>query len=112
MNHLNSRLLMSLACVLAVAANNPSAQMSMRQSMPMVPQADISSRTIEVASTPRSTTLQPNPRFEQIDRRATTDRRTVDHMIAPEPIKQEVREQIGDAATVDKYIADMDRRKP
>jgi hypothetical protein len=73
-------------------------------------EAKASSRTIDVVSAPRS--LTPNPRFEQIDRRATSDRRTADHMIAPEPMKQEVREQISDAATVDKYIADMDRRKP
>jgi len=66
------------------------------------------STTIGVAST--ASAPMP-PRYEQIERRANADLRTVDHMIAPEPIKQEAREQINDAAAVDKYIADVDLRK-
>jgi hypothetical protein len=53
----------------------------------------------------------PNRRYEQIDGRAKAELRTVDHMIAPEPIKQEAQERIRDAAAVDKYIADVARRK-
>jgi hypothetical protein len=54
---------------------------------------------------------QPNPRYEQIERRAKLERGMVDHMIAPEPIKQEARQQISDAAAVDRYISDMNRDK-
>src|SRR5271168_598147 len=63
-----------------------------------------SSATIGVAAT--------NARDEQIDHRAKAELRTVDHMIAPDPVKQEAREQISDAAAVDKFIVDVDRRKP
>jgi hypothetical protein len=70
------------------------------------------STTISVASTAPAPMPQPNQRYEQIERRAKLDLRSVDHLVAPEPIEQEAREQIGDAAAVDKYIADMDRRKP
>jgi hypothetical protein len=52
------------------------------------------------------------PRYEQIERRARSERSAVDHMIAPEPIKQEARVQVSDAAIVDKYIAQADPRKP
>jgi len=70
------------------------------------------STTISVASTTPAQTPQPNQRHEQIERRAKTDLRSVDHLIAPEPIKLEAREQISDAAAVDKYISDLERRKP
>lgn len=70
------------------------------------------STTIEVASTGPASMPQSNPGLEEIDRRAKAELRTVDHMIAPEPIKQEAREQIGDAAAVDKYIAQADLRRP
>jgi hypothetical protein len=53
----------------------------------------------------------PNRRHEQIDDRAKAELRTVEHMIAPEPIKQEAQERIRDAAAVDKYMADVARRK-
>jgi len=53
---------------------------------------------------------QPN-RYEQIDGRAKAELQTVDHMIAPEPIKQEAQERIRDAAAVAKYISDAARRK-
>jgi hypothetical protein len=55
---------------------------------------------------------QANARYEQIARREKLGREAVDHTIAPEPIKREAREQISDAAIVDKYIADMDRSRP
>ncbi len=55
---------------------------------------------------------QSTQRNEQIDRRARAELKAADHMIAPEPIKQDAREQIIDAAAVDKYIAEADRRKP
>lgn len=54
----------------------------------------------------------PNPRDEEIDRRAKAESRTVEHMIAPEPIKQEAQEQVGDAAAVEKFIAAANRVKP
>jgi hypothetical protein len=66
--------------------------------------------TIAVASAGSSSLPQSNPRDEEIDRRAKAELRTMERMIAPEPVKQEVREQISDAAEVDKYIADADRR--
>jgi hypothetical protein len=53
---------------------------------------------------------QPN-RYEQIDGRAKAELQTVDHMIAPEPIKQEAQERIRDAAAVDKYLSEAARRK-
>jgi hypothetical protein len=55
---------------------------------------------------------RPNPRYAQIDRQARSERTAIDHMLAPEPIKTEVREQISDAAAVDKYFADVDEHKP
>jgi hypothetical protein len=58
-----------------------------------------------------TTALQPNPRYEQIDRRAKAELQTVYHMIAPEPVKQEAQERISDAAAVDKYMSDVARRK-
>jgi hypothetical protein len=70
------------------------------------------STTIEVASTGPVSMPQPNPRFEEIDRRAKVELRTVERMSAPEPVKQEAREQISDAAAVDKYIAQVDPRGP
>jgi hypothetical protein len=48
---------------------------------------------------------------ERIDGRAKAELQTVDHMIAPEPIKQEAQERIRDAAAVDKYLSDAARRK-
>jgi len=54
---------------------------------------------------------QPNPRHEQIDRRAKAELQAVDHMVAPEPIKQEAQERIRDAAAVDRYMSDVTRRK-
>jgi hypothetical protein len=56
-------------------------------------------------------TSQPNRRHEQIDRRAKAALQTVDHMVAPEPIKQEAQERISDAAAVDKYVSDVTRPK-
>ena len=56
-------------------------------------------------------TLQPNRRYEQIDRRAKAELQTLDHMVAPEPIKQVAQERISDAAAVDKYMSDVTRRK-
>jgi hypothetical protein len=67
--------------------------------------------TIGVAATGSSSLPQSNPRHEEIDRRAKAELRTMDRMNAPEPVKQEVREQISDAAAVDKFIADADHRK-
>jgi hypothetical protein len=52
-----------------------------------------------------------NRRHEQIDRRAKAELQAVNHMIAPEPIKQEAQERISDAAAVDKYMSDATRRK-
>ena len=64
------------------------------------------------ASTSSAAIALPDQRHEQIERRARTELSAVDHMIAPEPIKQEAREQVSDAAIVDKYMADVDRPKP
>jgi hypothetical protein len=75
-------------------------------------EASTSSAGIVQASTARSSTSLPSQRYAQIERRARSERSTVDRMTAPEPIKQEAREQVSDAATVDKYMADIDRRKP
>jgi hypothetical protein len=47
---------------------------------------------------------------EQIDRRAKAELQTVDHMLAPEPIKHEARERISDAAAVEKYISGVTRK--
>jgi hypothetical protein len=71
-----------------------------------------SAATIGAAATGPVSLPQPNARVEEIDRRAKTELRTVDHMVAPDPVKQEAREQISDAAAVDKFVADMDRRRP
>jgi hypothetical protein len=70
-----------------------------------------SSTTASPAATVPSPAPQPNLRNEQIDRRAKAEQWAVDHMIAPAPIKQEAREQISDAAAVDKYISAVDGRK-
>jgi hypothetical protein len=53
-----------------------------------------------------------NPRYEAIDRRARSERSALDRMVAPEPIKNEAREQISDAATADRYSADVEEHKP
>jgi hypothetical protein len=53
-----------------------------------------------------------NPRYAQIDRRAHSERSAIDHMLAPEPIKVEAREQISDAAAVERYVADVDEHRP
>jgi hypothetical protein len=50
-------------------------------------------------------TPNPNPRYEQIDRREKLEREAVDREHAPEPIRQAARQQISDAAAVDKYLA-------
>jgi hypothetical protein len=50
---------------------------------------------------------------KKIDRRADLERSGVAlRGPAPEPIKQEVRQQMSDAAAVDKYIAETDGLKP
>lgn len=59
-----------------------------------------------------STGAPPNPRYAQIDRRARSERSAIDHMVAPEPIKKEALGQIGDAAAVDRYAADVDEHRP
>jgi hypothetical protein len=71
----------------------------------------IASATIGAAATGPVSLPQSNARDKEIDRRAKAELRTVDHMIAPDPVKQEAREQISDAAAVEKFIADVDRRK-
>jgi hypothetical protein len=53
-----------------------------------------------------------NPRYVQIDRRARAERIAIDHMVAPESIKNEAREQVSDAAAVDRYAADVDGNRP
>jgi hypothetical protein len=70
-----------------------------------------SATTTAALSTGGPQTLQPNRRHEQIDRRAKAELQTVDHMVAPEPIKQEAQERISDAAAIDKYMSDATRRK-
>lgn len=70
------------------------------------------SATTEAAATGPASMPQPNPHAAEIDRRAKADLRTVEHLSAPEPIKQEAREQISDAAAVDKFIAQADPRSP
>jgi len=52
-----------------------------------------------------------NPRYAQIDRRVHSERSAIDHMVAPEPVKVEAREQISDAAAVEKYAADVDEHR-
>jgi hypothetical protein len=71
-----------------------------------------SSAAIAQASITRSSASPLDQRHEQIERRIRSDLSAVDHMIAPEPIKLEAREQVSDAAIIDKYIVDVDRRKP
>jgi hypothetical protein len=70
-----------------------------------------SSAAIAQASITRSSISPLDQRHEQIERRVRSELSAVDHMIAPEPIKQEAREQVSDAAIADKYIVDVDRRK-
>jgi hypothetical protein len=53
-------------------------------------------------------TPNPSPHYEQIDRREKLERQAVDREQAPEPIRQEARQQISDAAAVDKYLAALD----
>ncbi|MDP9008480.1 MAG: hypothetical protein M3N91_07200 [Pseudomonadota bacterium] len=67
---------------------------------------------ITSVSMPPSSASPLNQSYELIEHKARSERSAVEHMIAPEPIKQEARAQISDAATVDKYIADVDRCKP
>jgi hypothetical protein len=50
-------------------------------------------------------TPNPGPRYEQIDRREKLEREAVDREPAPEPIRQSARQQISDAAAVDRYLA-------
>jgi hypothetical protein len=52
-----------------------------------------------------------NRRYAQIDRQVHSERNAIDHMVAPEPIKVEAREQISDAAAVEKYAADVDEHR-
>ena len=54
----------------------------------------------------------PNSRYAQIDRRARSERSAIDRMVAPEPVKNEAREKISDAAAVDRYAADVDEHRP
>jgi len=67
-----------------------------------------SSAAITQAFITRSSISQVDQRHEQIERRARSDLSAVNHMIAPEPIKQEAREQVSDAAIVDNYIVDAE----
>jgi hypothetical protein len=53
-----------------------------------------------------------NARYVTIDRQARSERSLIDHMVAPEPIKNEAREQISDAAAVERYSADLDGIRP
>jgi hypothetical protein len=69
------------------------------------------STTIAATSTEAASMPQSNSRNEEIDRRAKAELRTVERLNAPEPIKQEAREQISDSAAIDKYIAEVDRRR-
>ncbi|HTB90093.1 MAG TPA: hypothetical protein VK743_19160 [Steroidobacteraceae bacterium] len=54
----------------------------------------------------------PNPRYDPIDRRARSEQSAIDRMVAPEPVKKEAREQISNAAAVDRFAADVDEHKP
>jgi hypothetical protein len=67
-----------------------------------------SSAAISQASITRSSISPVDQRHEQIERRVRSELSAVNHMIAPEPIKQEAREQVSDAAIVDKYIVDAE----
>jgi hypothetical protein len=49
----------------------------------------------------------PSPRYEQIDRREKLEREAVDREPAPAPIRQAARQQISDAAAVDRYLAEL-----
>jgi hypothetical protein len=69
-----------------------------------------SAATHGLIATADSQTPPPNRRHEQIDHRAKAELATVDHMIAPEPIKREAQQRINDAAAVDKHISDAARR--
>lgn len=53
-----------------------------------------------------------NPLHAQIDRRAYAERRAIERLVAPEPIKDEAREQVNDAAAVERYAADVDEYRP
>jgi hypothetical protein len=75
-------------------------------------EASASSAGIVQASTAPSSTSLLSQRYAQIERRARSERSTVDRMTAPEQIKQEAREQVSDAEIVDKYMADVDLRRP
>jgi len=57
------------------------------------------------------TIIGASPRYAQIDRRVRSERNAIDHMNAPEPIKEEAREQINDAAAVDKYAAAVNEHR-
>lgn len=57
-------------------------------------------------------TPNPSPHFEQIDRREKLEREAVDREAAPEPIRQSDRQQIRDAAAVDRYLAALAGPKP
>ena len=50
----------------------------------------------------------PSPRYEQIDRREKLERKAVDRERAPEPIRQAARQQISDAAAIDRYLAALE----
>lgn len=76
------------------------------------PSATRTASTAAVASTGPESMPQPSPRVEEIDRRAKAELKTVEHMTAPEPIKQEAREQATDAAAIARYIAEVDQRRP
>jgi hypothetical protein len=67
-----------------------------------------SSAAIAQAFITRSSISQVDQRHEQIERRVRSELSAVNHMIAPEPIKQEAREQVSDAAIVDNYIVDAE----
>ena len=61
----------------------------------------------------RSTPAVPaDSALAQIDRRVRSEAREIDHLVAPEPVKQEVREQISDAASVDRYALDVGGPRP
>jgi hypothetical protein len=79
---------------------------------PVAREASTSSAPIAQTSIARSSTSLLDQRHEQLERRVRSELSEVDHLIAPEPMKQEAREQVSDAAKVDNYIADVDRHKP
>jgi hypothetical protein len=59
-----------------------------------------------------NSTPNPSPHYEQIDRREKLERQAVDREPAPEPIRQSARQQISDAAAVDRYLAALTGPKP